>query len=84
MVSFDKSKEPKIKNEVGSHECNSFYSVCKYCIDLFFLILLNKVKISSKSELFASCQVFFSFSLDGWLVVFNVPSTARSFRDGFP
>ena len=21
---------------------------------------------------------------DGWLVVFNVPSTARSFRDGTP
>ena len=25
MVSFDKSKEPKIKNKDGSHECNSFY-----------------------------------------------------------
>ena len=41
MVSFDKSKEPKIKNKDGSHECNSFYSVCKYCIALFFLIPLN-------------------------------------------
>ena len=61
MVSFDKSKEPKIKNKDGSHECNSLYSVCKYCIALFFLIPLNWVKISSKSELFSSCQVFFSF-----------------------
>ena len=23
-------------------------------------------------------------NIDGWLVVFNVPSTARSFRDGTP
>ena len=36
MVSFDKSKEPKIENKDGSHECNSFYSVCKYCIALIF------------------------------------------------
>ena len=41
MVSFDKSKEPKIKNKDGSHECNSLYSVCKYCFALFFLIPLN-------------------------------------------
>ena len=41
MVPFDKSKEPKIKYKDGSHVCNSFYSVCKYCIALFFLIPLN-------------------------------------------
>ena len=36
MVSFDKSKEPKTKNKDGSDESNSFYSVCKYFIALFF------------------------------------------------
>ena len=28
--------------------------------------------------------VFHLLYLVGWLVVFNVPSTARSFRDGIP
>ena len=27
---------------------------------------------------------FYLFEYVGWLVVFNVPSTARSFRDGTP
>ena len=29
-------------------------------------------------------QVMMAFRLVGWLVLFNVPSTARSFRDGTP
>ena len=36
MVSFDKSKESKKNDKDGSHECNSFYSVCKYFIALFY------------------------------------------------
>ena len=45
MVSFDKSKEPKIKIKMAATNAIHFIQfvdiVCKYCIALFFLIPLN-------------------------------------------
>ena len=51
-----------------------------FCHCIYFGLTANQTPYSLKSLV-----LFYRYAQPvGWLVVFNVPSTARSFRDGTP